>query len=183
MTLVYAVTLVLVCLLGLIIGLFGLPGNWLMVAAAAVYAYCIDDKVPSSMAVWELGDWWVVGGLAALALLGDIIEFLAGALGVKRKGGSKRGALFAIIGSFAGGLVGIFVGIPVPIVGPIIGALLFASLGALAGAMVGEMSKKRDKKEAWQIGKAAFWGRLFGTLSKSFMGALILVVIVVALVF
>ena len=105
-----------------------------MVAAAAGYAYCVDDKVPSSMAVWELGDWWGGGGLAALALLGDIIEFLAGALGVKRKGGSKRGALFAIIGSFAGGLVGIFVGIPVPIVGPIIVAFLFASLGALAGA-------------------------------------------------
>jgi uncharacterized protein len=82
-----------------------------------------------------------------------------------------------------GGLLGVFVGVPIPIVGSIFGALLFACLGALIGAMFGEMSTGKGLNASWQIGKAAFGGRLAGTLGKVFLGSAMVLVVIVALVF
>ncbi|MBW3599965.1 MAG: DUF456 family protein, partial [Planctomycetes bacterium] len=80
------------------------------------------------------------------------------------------------------GVLGAVVGVPIPVIGPIVGALLFASLGAMGGAMLGEHWKGRTMEEGLQVGQAAFWGRLFGTLGKMMCGAVMLVVVVVALV-
>ena len=75
-----------------------------------------------------------------------------------------------------------FVGLPVPVVGSILGALLFAGVGALAGAMLGELWAGKDWNSSWRIGKAAFRGRLAGTLAKICLGGLMVVVVIVALV-
>jgi uncharacterized protein YqgC (DUF456 family) len=82
-----------------------------------------------------------------------------------------------------GGAVGAFVGIglPIPVVGSVVGVLLFASLGALVGAVVGEKWKGRDWKASLHVGHGAFWGRLLGTLGKIWVGFLIVVVAVAAL--
>jgi uncharacterized protein YqgC (DUF456 family) len=81
----------------------------------------------------------------------------------------------------AGGVAGLFIGFPLPPIGPVVGALLLASLGAFLGALVGEQWKGRKLDESFRIGQAAFWGRLFGTLGKALMGALMIALIVVAL--
>ena len=175
MSLVYALSLILTCIVSLVLGLLGLPGNWLMVTGAAVYVYGVGTDGTYGVS------WEVVIIIGVLAILGEVIEFLASALGVKRHGGSKRGAIMAMLGSLIGGIAGMFIGIPIPVVGSIIGVLLFASLGALVGAMIGESSKGKGKSDAWQVGKAAFWGRLFGTLGKAAIGAAIAVVIAGAL--
>src|SRR4051794_38488712 len=91
--------------------LFGLPGNWLIVAVAAIYAYL---QRPDSLVTFS---WSVVGWLVVLATLGEVVEFVAAAMGVKKVGGSRRGAVLSLAGSIVGGIVGIFVGIPIPIVG------------------------------------------------------------------
>ena len=61
--------------------------------------------------------------------------------------------------------------------------LLGALAGAMAGAMVGEHWKGRSAQEGWQVGKAAFWGRLLGTVGKvvvaSAMVSLILIAILI----
>ena len=57
-------------------------------------------------------------------------------------------------------------------IGPLIAALLFAGLGALAGAMLGETIGGQSLAASWKIGKAAFWGRLLGTLAKTVIGAI-----------
>jgi uncharacterized protein YqgC (DUF456 family) len=170
----WALLLILVLLIGLLATIFGLPGNWIMVAAAAVYAYAMPPEKTADFG------WPVLLTLALLAALGELLEFVASALGVARGGGTRRGALMALVGSLVGAVVGMLLGVPIPVIGPILAALLFASLGAMVGAMIGEHSTGRPLHETWQIGKSAFLGRLFGTLAKTTVGAVMVVVVTVA---
>ena len=146
---------VLVLGIGWLLTLFSLPGNWLIVAAAAGYAWLVPDG-----SRWDLS-WPLVGVTAALAVVGEVIEGAASAMGVRRLGGSRRGAFLSVIFSFIGAIVGTGA-IPIPVVGTLLGACL----GAMAGAVVGETWKGTDPTATDAIGKAAFWGRLWGALAK-----------------
>jgi uncharacterized protein YqgC (DUF456 family) len=176
MSIFYALLLLVVLLVAWLLTVMGMPGNWIMVAVAALYAWLVPSDAPASIG------WGVVLAVAILAALGELLEMVAGALGVAKAGGSKRGAVLALLGSMVGGLVGMVVGVPIPLVGSLVGAILFASLGALLGAMLGECWKGRELGQSWQIGKGAFWGRLLGTLAKVLVGSIMLVVVAVALV-
>lgn len=145
--------------------LLGLPGNWLIVATAALYAGLMPVDTRAAIG------WPVVGAITGLAVLGELVELAASAAGVKKAGGSRRGAILALIGSVIGAIVGMVVGLPVPVVGSLLGAVLFAGLGALLGAMLGESAKGRSLETSWKIGQAAFWGRLLGTFAKAIVGA------------
>src|SRR3954465_9477816 len=105
--------------------LLGLPGNWLIVGTAALYAWLLPGVVVR---------WPVTGVVTGLALVGELVEFAASAAGVKRSGGSGLGAFLALVGSVIGAITGMFVGIPVPVIGSLLAALLFGGLGALCGA-------------------------------------------------
>lgn len=176
MSIFWAILLFLLALGFWSLTFFGLPGNWLIVGAAAIYAWCAPAAEPGAL-------WWsVVIALLVLAACGEVIEFLAGSLGAAQSGGSKRGAVLALAGSLVGAIAGAVIGFPVPVVGPVIGILLFASGGALAGAMLGEQWKGRDLQHSWQVGKAAFWGRLLGTLGKSLCGSVMVALLLLALV-
>jgi uncharacterized protein len=166
----FALLLTVVLLACWMLTLVGMPGNWLMVVATAIYAYFM----PAAFG------WKVVVIVAALAAFGEIIELLAGAMGAAKAGGSRRGALMALVGSILGGIVGVFMGIPIPLVGPILAAVLFGGLGALVGAILGETWAGRDLSTSWQVAKLAFWGRLAGTLGKMLVGATIVAVVVAA---
>jgi uncharacterized protein YqgC (DUF456 family) len=154
--------------------LFGLPGNWLILALTALYVWLVPHQWPATIS------WVVVFVLAGLAVLGELLELMAAALGTTKAGGSRRGAALALVGSMVGGILGMFVGLPVPIVGSLLAALLFAALGALGGAMLGERWKGRRLHESWQTGKAAFWGRLLGTAAKAMVGSVMIAVVAVA---
>jgi uncharacterized protein YqgC (DUF456 family) len=169
------VLLLIAVAVGWLLTLFSLPGNWLIVLAAALFAYFTPEDSP-----WDLG-WGWVAALLILALVGEVIEFIAAALGVKKHGGSRRGALLAIVGSLAGAMLGAAVGLPIPIVGSVAGVILGASFGAMAGAMLGEAWIGTSTEQRWRIGQGAFWGRLFGSLAKTAIGSLMSVLVVVAL--
>ena len=175
MTLFWAILLAVGVLAAWLLTLIGMPGNWLMVAATAIYVWLIPKDAPTSFG------WSVVVVLLVLAALGEVTETIASAAGAARQGGSRRGAVLALLGSILGGLAGLFVGIPVPIVGSLIAAVLFGGLGALIGAILGEKWKGRELGASWEIGKAAFWGRLLGTLAKALLGAVMVAVVLVAL--
>jgi uncharacterized protein YqgC (DUF456 family) len=171
----WAALLAVVVVLGWLLTVFGLPGNWVIVAATALYVLFSQADPPLSIS------WQTAACVAMLAGLGEVIELMAASLGATKAGASKRGSALALIGSIVGAIVGLFVGIPIPVIGSIAAALLFASVGAMAGAMLGETWKGRSLEDSWQVGKAAFWGRLFGSLAKAVVGLAMVVVVLAAL--
>lgn len=156
--------------IGWLLTLFSLPGNWLAVIALALFA----GLMPGA-AEWGIS-WTVVVAALIVAVVGEVIELAAGAMGAARYGGSKRGAVLAVIGSMIGAVLGASLGVPIPIVGPLAGVVLGASLGAFCGAVLGEFWKGRPAGQAWQVGQGAFWGRLAGSLAKIASATIILVV-------
>ena len=137
MAVVFALILIFVLLGCWILTMLGLPGNWLMAAATATYAHLTPANSPTAIG------WRTVVAVVVLAVLGESIEFTAGALGVARTGGSRRSALMALVGSVAGSLLGVAIGVPIPVVGSVVAAVFFAGIGAMAGAVLGELSVGR----------------------------------------
>ena len=151
-------------LAGLFLNVLGLPGLWVMVAAAFGYAWATGFGV-------YLG-WQGLLALTLLAALAEVLEFLAGSAGAKKVGGSKRGMVGAIIGGILGA---IFFSIPVPIVGTIVGAVV----GTFVGAWVVELMVGKEMGQSVEIGFGAAKGRLWGTLLKLSIGFVMLIVAVV----
>jgi uncharacterized protein len=152
----------------------GLPGNWLMILAAAVWIWVCPERFQFS--------WTVLMALGGLALVGELIEFLASVLGAKKMGGSSRGATLSVVGSIIGGILGVLIGIPIPIpvIGVLISGILCASLGAMAGAVIGEYTLGTPPNQTMKIGGAAFLGRMLGTFGKIIMGATMVALIFIA---
>lgn len=166
------VVFVLAILASWLSNLFGLPGNWFMVALTLLW-FCFTDPTTN----WHLGVWLIVA-FAVIAGIGELVEFAASVLGTKGVGGSKRAATYSVLGSIIGGIGGGFFGnlIPIPIVGMIIGSVLFACLGAMAGAMLGEKSQGSNLEHSLKVGGAAAAGRFVGTMSKIALGSAIVVI-------
>jgi uncharacterized protein YqgC (DUF456 family) len=158
------------------LNLFGLPGNWMIVAAMVLYTWLV-----SAPGGGRIG-WAGVVIVTALAVLGELVEFAASAAGVKRVGGTRRAGVLALVGSVVGAIAGLVVGVPIPVIGSVVAALLFAGLGACVGAVLGELSAGRSMAASWKVGHAAFWGRLIGTLAKTLIGAVMAGVAIVAAV-
>jgi uncharacterized protein len=175
-TILWAMLFVLAVFVFWSLNLLGLPGNWMIVAVTVLYALLLSKDGSGIMR------WTIVAIVTSLALVGEVVELGASATGVRRVGGSRRGAILALIGSVVGAMTGLFVGIPIPVVGSVIAALLFAGLGAFLGAMLAELTGGRSLADSLTIGHAAFWSRLFGTLAKTLIGA-VMAGVAVALVF
>ena len=175
LSMLWATLLVLVQLCCWLLTVIGLPGNWLMVIVAGAYAWLAPVAAPATLG------WLALSLLVGLAVLGEVGELVASAVGVAKRGGSRRAALLALIGSTLGGLLGVVAGAPVPVVGSVVGALLLASLGAMGGAVLGERWAGRSHEQALSVGQAAFWGRLLGTLSKVLTGGIMIAVTIAAL--
>ena len=162
-----AVLLLVLNGLGVLLASMGLPGTWLILLGTCAVAWWRWDE-----GFIGIAPLWI---LASLAVLGELVEFVAGALGAKRSGGSLLGAAGAMLGGVAGGILGTFF-IPVPIVGSILGA----ALGAFSGALLGERMRGRELESAAAVGRGAFVGRLAGTLSKVLIGFVMWIVVAFA---
>lgn len=157
---VWATILAVVNALWLFLVLLGLPGTWLMVASTAVVAWLYWDQ--------GMFSHWTLAALVGLAVLGEILEFVAGMFGAKSAGGSRGGAFGALLGGLVGAVAGTFV-IPVPVFGSLLGACIGAFLGALALEMAGG----QEMEPAIRIGMGAGVGRFFGTVAKLGVGVAI----------
>lgn len=136
------------------ITLLGLPGTWLIVGLAIA----IELLHP-------LFGWGAIAVAVLLALAGEVVETLAGAVGTRAGGGSSRGMIGAILGGLVGGIA--FTGlIPIPIVGTLIGA----ALGTFAGAAIGELTAEDARGGgALRAALGATVGRLVGTMGKTLL--------------
>jgi uncharacterized protein YqgC (DUF456 family) len=147
--------------------LFTLPGNWLMLITTALFAWWKwDDGIFGKT---------VLVVVAVLALVGEIIEFFAGAGSAKKAGASWGGALAAIGGTIAGAIVGTFL-IPVPIVGTLLGACIGAGLGTWSVERL--IGKPQDKSVKSGVGAGV--GVFVGTTTKFLIGCLIWLIIAIA---
>lgn len=136
---VLAVVLVLVGMAGIVLP--ALPGHVLVFAGLLLAAWAEGfERV-------GVGTLVVIAVLAALSYFVDLV---AGALGVRRMGASRR----AMAGAALGTLFGLFFGLPGLIIGP------------FAGAVVGELSVRRDLAGAGRAGVAAWIGFVIGTAVK-----------------
>lgn len=167
---------VLLVLGGGVLNLFGLPGNWVMLGAAALHWWIAD-------AATRVGYGYAVPlALLLLALLGELLEFLAGLLGAGKAGGSRRAMVLSMLGGIVGSLFGFSAGnLVFPVIGGMVGIVLLAGLGALAGAALGETWKGRSFDDSLRVGRGAFTGRILGTLAKTFIGTLMLCIALLAL--
>jgi uncharacterized protein len=168
-----AIFLVLLCCAAWLTTLLTLPGNWLVVGLAALFAWWFPVDAGRGIA------WQTVGIAAGLAAAGEVIEFSAGAAGAAKHGASRRAVALSLVGAMLGSLAGFFVGLPIPILGPLIVAVVGGAAGAFAGAYVGETWKGRPEAEKLAVGHGAFMGRIWGTLGKLAIGAAIVALVAV----
>jgi uncharacterized protein YqgC (DUF456 family) len=98
--------------------------------------------------------WGTISGLVVLTALAFLIDFMAGALGAKKSGASRRATLGALIGA----IVGLFFGIIGIFVGPFIGAFL------------GELSVRKRSTQAAQVGINVLIGIIIGAAAKVAIG-------------
>jgi uncharacterized protein len=130
----------------LIAGLTGsvipfLPGTPLIFLGALVYALATDFHPVSA------GRLILLAGLAALA---HVLEYVAGAVGARRFGGSG----WAVAGALVGAVVGLFFGPPGLLIGPVV------------GAVAGEMLKSGEMEHSLKAGFGALVGMVLALLTR-----------------
>lgn len=176
MTALYVILLFVLLSGSAVFTLMALPGNWLILVIA--FLFSIHFPVSSSLHI----GWGVLITMGILATLGEVLEFFLGAASLA-KGGSKRGAFWALVGSIVGSFVGAALLSILPVLGTAVGLLLGAAFGAMGGAVLGEKSLGKNTEESMRLGKVAFWGRLLGSVSKIVIAGLLVTLATVAAIF
>ncbi len=140
------------CLTGILLSLFSLSGTWLVVGAAILAFFLPGANAPGI---------WTVLSFLVLALLMEVLEWVAGAWGVIKRGGSRLGSLMALIG----GVLGFFLGfaIPIPLIGNFVGMLLLSFL------LVFWVERQRlgDDRQAGHIALGAVLAQVYMVLVKT----------------
>ena len=156
-------TILLILCLGL--NLFGLPGNWAIIALFAVWKWTHPEIAQAGVG------WLFFGFLIVLGLIGEGIEFGASVWGAKKYGGTSKGNIGAVIGAILGSifLAPFLLGL---------GALVGAFAGAYAGCFLMEKLQGRTTVEAKKAALGAMWGKVFGVVAKLGIGVGILSLIV-----
>jgi uncharacterized protein YqgC (DUF456 family) len=164
---VWLIVLILLNFVWLVLVLFGLPGNWLVVISTCLFAWWR----------WEDGVFsiYTLIAIAVLAVLGELFELLGGMHGAKRAGASRHGSIAALAGAIAGAILGTFM-IPVLFLGTVLGACIGAGLGVWAI----EVSRGRKVEESIRCGIGAGLGELFGITTKTIIGIIIWLTVVIA---
>lgn len=164
MTILAGMILGMVCVAGVVLAVVGLPGTWLMVLAALL------------IELWrpELLSWTAIITAGALAFIAEAAELIAGAIGAKRAGGSRRAAIGAVAGGVMGAVAGTFL-ILIPVVGTVLGAAIGSGIGA-AAMEVGAV--KRTPGHIRRVGVGAFIGRLVATVLKTMFAVMIAAVLI-----
>jgi uncharacterized protein YqgC (DUF456 family) len=97
----------------------------------------------------HVGLWWLLG-IGFVGAVGLTIDLVAGALGAKRGGASRR----AIWGALAGTVIGLFFGLPGLLLGPFL------------GGVIGELAAGATVLRSTQVGISTWVGLICGTIIK-----------------
>jgi len=158
-------------LLCLVLVVIGLPGTWILIGLAFGVELLDQHYLGASSGVVPTTfGWRLLGACVVLAVVGEILEGMAGAAGTRAGGGSTRGMVGAIIGGIVGAIVLTPI-IPIPVIGTLLGALIGTFAGALIAERTGE--QPRHVEDSLRAAGGATLGRLFGTFGKLVIAATI----------
>ena len=152
------------CLAALFSLIVGLPGTFIIVGIALLYAWLTD---------FSTVQWSTLGWLTLLAVIGEGIELAASGAGAAGTRPSWRVTLSALAGALIGGIIG------TPILFGI-GSLLGALAGAFAGAALAVRSEGGSLDQSVATGFAALKGRLLGFVLKAALAVVMVIVLAVA---
>jgi hypothetical protein len=138
----------------LLLNALGLPGNWILISLALLYAFLTDFQ--------NLG-WIALSLMGALAVIGELLELGLGAAYSAKRGVTRRG----VLGSFLGGIAGAMLAAPLV---PPFGSILGAFAGSFAGAVLLEYWGDQHLPQALRAGRAAFVGRVLAAFVKGACG-------------
>lgn len=163
---------VLVLLAGALSTLLGIPGTFIIVAAAVVY---------SAVRHWEAPTWPILVLLLALSVIAEVSDNLVSAAGVKKLGGSPKGMLWALVGGLVGAFaLGAVLGPPLGLLGAVLAPIVGGVTGGFVGGYWYELRQGRPKEEAQRAGLGAVLGRLAGVMGKTIIAAVMVAVTLVA---
>ena len=135
----------ILCLLGFVLSCLSLSGTWLVLLAAGLISWLNWPEFPH------------LGTLVIFILLcigTEVLEAVAGAWGVQKRGGSKAAGWAALGGGFLGMILGSF--ISVPIIGNLIGMIA----GSFGGAFWVEHAKMQKADHAAHVATGAVLARI-----------------------
>ncbi len=146
----------------LFLNIFGLPANWIILALVGLWKYIYPDTASLGVVFF--------GILIALAVVGEVLEFVLQVAKAKKYGSSSSGTFAGVVGAIIGAilLAPLFFGI---------GAFIGALIGAWVGCFIMEMAKGRPRQEAVHAAFGAMVGRFLGTVCKCGIGGVMLAVI------
>ena len=155
---------IIIGLILLVIGILGivypaLPGLPLMFAGALSIGYAQQFFYMS---------WWSLGTIAVIAIIGSALDYIAGTLGAKFTGASKKALIGSLIGAFVGAVMSLG------------GFWIAIFLGPLLGAAIGEYIDKKDLLKAGKVGMGTFIGFIVGVLAKIGCAFIILSIVGIA---
>jgi len=156
----------LLCIAGVGMTLFRLPGTWLIVATALVHAWLMDFA--------DIGIATLIV-LALAALIGEVLEIAMSAVMARRSGASARAAWGGLIGGFLG--MFLFT-LPLPMIGTLAGAVI----GCFVGALIGELSHRRQLAHGTRVGIASAIGYVLGVMFKTAVAFFMATLIIVSLI-
>jgi len=145
------------CIGALVMIVLTLPGIWSMFVVSGLCMLWQPDVIT----------WRAVVTIAVIGIIAEGVEFFASAVGVKRLGGSKRGAVGSIIGAIIGAILGgIFLSV-IPVIGWVVGPIVGGILGAGAGAFFVERGiVQMSWKDSMKSGGGAAIGRTISIFVK-----------------
>jgi hypothetical protein len=127
-----------------------LPGTTIILGAAVMHHFALGAE--------KSVGWWTLGGMLVLTILSYVVDFVSGALGAKKFGATRWGAVGGIIGA----IVGIFFGLPGIFLGP------------LAGVLIGELLGGKGLLPAGKSTWGTFLGTTAGMVAKLMISALMI---------
>lgn len=153
-------------LAGFLLTVISLPGNWLIFFAALAYGFFYDF---SGFTVQ------LVILLFGLLLAGELVEFIAGALGARK----QKASTLATVAAFVGGIAGAVAGTAVL---PVVGSLLGAFGGAFGASYLAEYLITGNRSQSHRVAKGVLIGQVAGMVVKMAIAIAMAITIAVNLI-
>ncbi len=145
----------------------GLPGNYAMMAILLVFGVATQFEILTGT---ELA--WLVGAL----VLGEVIEFFAGMIGVRREKAGLKVQFIALAGGIIGGIIGSGF---IPLIGSVAGVVVGVFL-ATYGAIYYE---RKNTEAAKRVAMSAAVAQAIGTGMKVIISLLVITMVIVLLLY